>query len=337
MDPDPRRHRHVVADQKAAGAHRRADRRGPGVLRRWDRYDYDGDGNFNEPDGYIDHFQIVHAGGDQADGDPWQGEDAIWSHRWKAFQSTGQGPEGQQGRRHADRDHRHLGRRLHDPAGERRPVRLRPRVRPRPRTARPVRHRRRRRQRRRLVVDHGPEPGLGPGRRRHRHPRRRPRRRGRSCSWAGSTTRSCCPVSAARWTSARTSTTRPRPRPSSSSLPEKTGRHRPRRHRRGQRSGGRGRATTGATPWRASVTLPAGAADADVPGPLEHRGLRADACDYALRRSRRGTGSWTAIPGSITTAAEGNGIDGLPGGLDAGDVRPVGLRRLRRSACASAT
>ena len=36
----------------------------------WDRYDYDGDGNFNEPDGYIDHFQIVHAGGDQADGDP---------------------------------------------------------------------------------------------------------------------------------------------------------------------------------------------------------------------------------------------------------------------------
>ena len=52
----------------------------------WDRYDYDGDGNFNEPDGYIDHFQIVHAGGDQADGDPYQGEDAIWSHRWYAFQ-----------------------------------------------------------------------------------------------------------------------------------------------------------------------------------------------------------------------------------------------------------
>ena len=39
----------------------------------WDRYDYDGDGNFNEPDGYIDHFQIVHAGGDQADGDPMPG------------------------------------------------------------------------------------------------------------------------------------------------------------------------------------------------------------------------------------------------------------------------
>ncbi len=52
---------------------------------QWDRYDYNGNGNFNEPDGYIDHFQIVHAGGDEADGDPQQGEDAIWSHRWNAF------------------------------------------------------------------------------------------------------------------------------------------------------------------------------------------------------------------------------------------------------------
>ncbi len=46
-----------------------------------DRYDYDHDGNFHEPDGYIDHFQIVHAGGDEADGDPVYGADAIWSHR----------------------------------------------------------------------------------------------------------------------------------------------------------------------------------------------------------------------------------------------------------------
>jgi immune inhibitor A len=30
----------------------------------WDRNDYDDDGDFNEADGYIDHFQIVHAGGD---------------------------------------------------------------------------------------------------------------------------------------------------------------------------------------------------------------------------------------------------------------------------------
>lgn len=50
-----------------------------------DRYDYDGDGDFNEPDGYIDRFQIIHSGGDQADSDPIYGEDAIWSHRWYAF------------------------------------------------------------------------------------------------------------------------------------------------------------------------------------------------------------------------------------------------------------
>jgi immune inhibitor A len=52
----------------------------------WDRYDYDHDGNFNEPDGYIDHFQIVHAGGDQSDTDLQQGEDAIWSHRWRVYE-----------------------------------------------------------------------------------------------------------------------------------------------------------------------------------------------------------------------------------------------------------
>jgi immune inhibitor A len=81
-----------VADQKAAGktdAQIAEDLKSYDV---WDRNDYDADGNFNEPDGYIDHFQIVHAGGDQADTDPYQGEDAIWSHRWKAFQNTGEGP-----------------------------------------------------------------------------------------------------------------------------------------------------------------------------------------------------------------------------------------------------
>ena len=50
----------------------------------WDRYDSDGDGDFNEPDGYIDHFQAVHAGeGEEAQNpgeDPWM----IWSHRWAA-------------------------------------------------------------------------------------------------------------------------------------------------------------------------------------------------------------------------------------------------------------
>ncbi len=48
----------------------------------WDRYDQDGDGNFSESDGYIDHFQIVHAGEGEETGGGAQGADAIWSHRW---------------------------------------------------------------------------------------------------------------------------------------------------------------------------------------------------------------------------------------------------------------
>ena len=51
----------------------------------WDRYDYDGDGNFNEPDGYIDHFQSIHAGVGEETGGGAQGTDAIWSHRWYAY------------------------------------------------------------------------------------------------------------------------------------------------------------------------------------------------------------------------------------------------------------
>jgi len=48
----------------------------------WDRYDADGDGDFDEPDGYLDHFQAVHAGEGEDAGGGAQGEDAIWSHRW---------------------------------------------------------------------------------------------------------------------------------------------------------------------------------------------------------------------------------------------------------------
>jgi immune inhibitor A len=56
-----------------------------------DRYDYDGDGNFNEPDGYIDHFAIVHAGmGEDGGGDA----DSIWSHRSYANPNDEQGPAG---------------------------------------------------------------------------------------------------------------------------------------------------------------------------------------------------------------------------------------------------
>ena len=53
-----------------------------------DRYDFDGDGVYNEPDGYIDHFQAIHAGEGEEAGGGAQGEDAIWSHRWYAFSNN---------------------------------------------------------------------------------------------------------------------------------------------------------------------------------------------------------------------------------------------------------
>jgi immune inhibitor A len=62
----------------------------------WDRYDHDGDGDFDEPDGYIDHFQIVHAGAGEETGGGAQGTHAVWSHRWFAFSNktapSGPGP-----------------------------------------------------------------------------------------------------------------------------------------------------------------------------------------------------------------------------------------------------
>ena len=58
----------------------------------WDRYDYDGDGNFDEPDGYIDHFQSVHAGEGEETGGGAQGTDAIWSHRSYANAGTFSAP-----------------------------------------------------------------------------------------------------------------------------------------------------------------------------------------------------------------------------------------------------
>jgi len=85
-----------VADQREAGATNGEIRRELRTFDVWDRYDYDGDGDFNERDGYIDHMQVVHAGGDEADGDPIQGEDAIWSHRWYV-QTTPIGAGGPEG------------------------------------------------------------------------------------------------------------------------------------------------------------------------------------------------------------------------------------------------
>ncbi len=64
---------------------------------QWDRYDWDGDGNFNEPDGYIDHYQSLHAGEGEEAGGGELGDEAIWSHSWYAnyadIGKTGPSPE----------------------------------------------------------------------------------------------------------------------------------------------------------------------------------------------------------------------------------------------------
>ncbi|MFE7131175.1 immune inhibitor A domain-containing protein [Streptomyces sp. NPDC057638] len=74
-----------VADQKAQG---RTDEQIKATLAEydvWDRYDFDEDGDFNEPDGYLDHFQFVHAGEDESAGGGAEGANAIWAHRWYAY------------------------------------------------------------------------------------------------------------------------------------------------------------------------------------------------------------------------------------------------------------
>ncbi|MFE1942247.1 immune inhibitor A domain-containing protein [Streptomyces massasporeus] len=84
-----------VDRQKAAGRTDAQIKADVARFDEWDRYDFDGDGDFNEPDGYIDHFQIVHAGEDESAGGGAQGTDAIWAHRWYAFgtDAGASGPE----------------------------------------------------------------------------------------------------------------------------------------------------------------------------------------------------------------------------------------------------
>jgi immune inhibitor A len=74
-----------VKDQKAAGKSDEEIAAAVAEYDKWDRYDFDQDGNFNESDGYIDHFQFVHAGEDESAGGGAEGENAIWAHRWYAY------------------------------------------------------------------------------------------------------------------------------------------------------------------------------------------------------------------------------------------------------------
>lgn len=74
-----------TADQKAQGKSDAEIKADLAQYDQWDRYDFDNDGDFNEPDGYIDHFQIVHAGEDESAGGGAEGGNALWAHRWYAY------------------------------------------------------------------------------------------------------------------------------------------------------------------------------------------------------------------------------------------------------------
>ena len=303
-----------VADQKAAGRTHEQIKADLASYDTWDRNDYDDDGNFNEADGYIDHFQIVHAGGDQADGDPQQGEDAIWSHRWKAFQNLigtggppfnkdGGTPVGTTGLWVADytiqpengglsvfaHEYGHdLGLPDHYDAADRQP--------------------------RQLVDADGPEPRLrprGPG---HRHAPGGPRRVGQA------------PARLARLRGrARRHDAHARARPARVQQRQGAGRRRAAR----QDAPGRDELRQADVrdqavvvragrqlPRRASpaqVTLGAGTSTLKFNAHWNIEDCGPDACDYAYVQVDDGTG-FKAIPGSITKAAEGNGIDGISNG-----------------------
>ena len=106
---------------------------------------------FNEPDGYIDHFQAIHAGEGEAAAAP--GRDAIWSHPGTPTPPTPARPVRPATSRWRAARRPACGSVTTRPSPRTGPRRLRARVRSRPRSARPLRHRGRRQQHRLLDAD----------------------------------------------------------------------------------------------------------------------------------------------------------------------------------------
>ena len=52
---------------------------------------------FDQPDGYVDHLILVHAGVDESAGGGLEGEDAIWAHSWWVAETMSGGPGGNAG------------------------------------------------------------------------------------------------------------------------------------------------------------------------------------------------------------------------------------------------
>ncbi|MFD0309081.1 immune inhibitor A domain-containing protein [Streptomyces sp. NPDC127119] len=68
-------------DQRAAGRSVASLRKYLATYDTWDRRDHDRDGNFDEPDGYLDRVMLMFAGESQVNGGGVNGSDAIGSHR----------------------------------------------------------------------------------------------------------------------------------------------------------------------------------------------------------------------------------------------------------------
>ena len=217
--------------------------------------------------------------------------------------------------------------------------RLRPRVRPRPRPAGPLRHRRR--------------PARTPSNWWTLMAQSRRRRRATRASAPAPADLGAWDKLQLGWLDYEIVARRPepdaRPRPARVQLrrrpqgvvvvaAEEAGHDRPRRRRRrAPSSGGAAQGDDLDTHADASVTLPAGSVDADLPGQLGHRGLRSRPVRLRLRRGRRRRRLEGASRARSPSAAEGNGIDGASNGWVAGDVRPVGVRRQDGRRCGSAT
>ena len=63
----------------------------------WAQYDQENPygitgSDFNQPDGYLDHLILVHAGSDQSAGGGAQESDAIWAHSWGIYENYSGGP-----------------------------------------------------------------------------------------------------------------------------------------------------------------------------------------------------------------------------------------------------
>ncbi len=63
----------------------------------WAQYDQENPwgitgSDFNQPDGYLDHLILIHAGSDQSAGGGAQESDAIWAHSWGIYENYSGGP-----------------------------------------------------------------------------------------------------------------------------------------------------------------------------------------------------------------------------------------------------